>query len=76
VNKKWLQEEEKEQRKKHEEEGDAKNKGIYSLVVKFNRDSSIEILKLLYGIPLKAIFRWFCYFTHSLETFLIVSSPF
>jgi len=44
VNKKWLQEEEKEQRKKHEEEGDAKNKGIYSLVVKFNRDSSIEIL--------------------------------
>jgi len=48
VNKKWLQEEEKEQRKKleeqrKEEEGDAWNKGIYSLVIKFDRDNSIAV---------------------------------
>ena len=52
MNKIWLREEEQQeeaQRKKleeqQEEEDDAKSKGIYSLVIKFDRDNSIEVLK-------------------------------
>ncbi len=57
VNKKWLQEEEQLEKKqqkeeqREEKEDDAESKGIYGLVIKLNRDSSIEIVRLTLWNP-------------------------
>ena len=63
VNKKWLQEERKKQQEEEQrekkEEGDAKNKGIYSLVIKLDRDGSVEIVTLGSIESPKAIFTLF-----------------